>query len=466
MRPISVLLTNNALGQRAGSETYIRDVALALLRRGHRPVAFSLVLGEVADELRLATIPVLDDLRRLGEPPDVIHGHHHLETLIAVMAFPDTAAVNFCHGWVPWEEMPLHHPAVRRYVAVDEVCVDRLVREEGIPSCRVELLLNFVDLQRFHARPPLPIRPSRAVVLSNAATADGYARAIGAACQAAGIAVDIVGRAAGTEWAAPESMLPAYDLVFAKGRTALEALAVGCATVLADGAGAGPLVTPDNYEVLRHRNFGIRELRHGHEVAWYAAQIAQYRAEEAALVSARVRAEAGMEPAIDRLLAVYGAAMAAPAGSGDPARAAAVHCCRIAQPLKRSYDLGVRAESLAIELQITRTDLGRRAETLATELRKARTDLGLRAETLETELQIARTDLEAQSRVAGRLAQSLGECEHDLASTRAEMQTLRKEVDAFKALPTLRLRDAVLKAPVVGPAIQAGARQVAKLLSG
>ena len=408
MRPISVLLTNNALGPRAGSETYIRDVALALLARGHHPVAFSLVLGEVADELRRATIPVLDDLTRLGEPPDVIHGHHHLETLIAVLAFPSAPAVNFCHGWVPWEEMPLHHPAVRRYVAVDEVCLDRLVREEGIPSCRVELLLNFVDLQRFHVRPPLPIRPSRAVVLSNAARADGYARAIGAACQAAGIAVDIVGGAAATAWAAPESMLPAYDLVFAKGRSALEALAVGCATVLADGAGAGPLVTPDNYEVLRRRNFGIRELRRGHDVAWYAAQIAQYRAEEATLVSARIRAEAGMEPAIDRLLDIYGAAMAAPAGAGDASRAAAVHCCRIAQPLKRSYDLGVRAESLA---------------------------------------------------------QSLGECERHLAAAREEVQGLSQEVDAFKALPTLRIRDVVLKAPVVGPAIQAGARRFAKLLS-
>ncbi len=401
MRPISVLLTNNALGARAGSETYIRDVALALQRRGHHPVAFSLVLGEVAEELRRATIPVLDDLTRLGEPPDVIHGHHHLETLIAVLAFPGVPAVNFCHGWVPWEEMPLHHPAVRRYVAVDEVCVDRLVREEGIPFCRVELLLNFVDLQRFRARPPLPIRPSRAVVLSNAATAEGWARAIVAACQAAGISVDIAGGAAGTSWAAPESMLPAYDLVFAKGRSALEALAVGCATVLADGAGAGPLVTSDNYEVLRRRNFGIRELRHGHDVSWYAAQIAQYRAEDAARVSARVREEAGMEPAIDRLLDIYGAAMAAPPGTGDASRAAAAHCCRIAQPLKRAYDLGVRAESLAAELQISR----------------------------------------------------------------AQVQALSQEVDAFKALPTLRLRDVVLKAPVVGPAIQASARQFAKLLS-
>jgi hypothetical protein len=428
MRPISVLLTNNALGPRAGSETYIRDVGLALLRRGHHPVAFSLFLGEVAEELRRATIPVLDDLTRMGEPPDVIHGHHHFETLIAALAFPGVPVVNFCHGWMPWEEMPLHHPSVRRYVAVDEVCVDRLVRDEGIAPCRVELLLNFVDLERFRARPPLPARPARAVVLSNAATSEGYARMIRAACEAAGVTLEIVGGTAGNAWSTPETMLPAYDLAFAKGRSALEALAVGCATVLADRAGAGPLVTPDNYEVLRRRNFGIRELRHPHDVAWYATQIARYRGDEAALVSARVRAEAAMEPAVDRLLDIYAAAMTTPAGTGDASRAAALHCCRIARPLKQAHDVGVRAEALAAELQL------------------------------------ARAEIDARSRASSLLEESARECDRVLTSTRAQVRALQQEVEAFKALPTLRLRDAVVKTPVVGPVIQAGVRRLTKLL--
>ena len=52
MRTLCVLLTNNALANRAGSETYLRDVALSLLRRGHRPVAFSVVHGAVAEDGR------------------------------------------------------------------------------------------------------------------------------------------------------------------------------------------------------------------------------------------------------------------------------------------------------------------------------------------------------------------------------------------------------------------------------
>jgi Glycosyltransferase Family 4 len=449
MRPISVLFTNNALGPRGGTETYVRDVALALLRRGHRPAAFSLVHGDVAAELRRATIPVVDDVTRLGEAPDVIHGHHHLETLIAALAFPETPVVNFCHGWVPWEEMPLHHPAVRRYVAVDEVCVDRLVREEGLSPERIELLLNFVDLDRFRPRPPLPARPARALIMSHAATAGGYARSIRAACEAAGIAVDIVGAAAGNSTDAPEMLLPEYDLVFAKGRTALEALAVGCATVLADAAGAGPLVTPDNYDSLRGRNFGIRELTRRHDVAWYRAQIAPYCAQMAAQVSERVRAEAGMDPAIARLLDIYSAAIAAPPGPGDTSRAAAIHCSRIALPLKQAYGLSDRIRMVAGELE------------------QARADVDVQARAAERQ---AAASHALQKRVdwlladSSRREQEIREAERQIASTGDQVRALQSQVAAFQALPTLRLRDAVLRAPVAGPFLQKVARRLARRL--
>jgi hypothetical protein len=46
-----VLLTNNTLGVRAGSELYLRDVAIELMRRGHHPVAYSTIQGPVAKEL-------------------------------------------------------------------------------------------------------------------------------------------------------------------------------------------------------------------------------------------------------------------------------------------------------------------------------------------------------------------------------------------------------------------------------
>jgi len=474
MRPIRVLFTNNALGPRGGSETYIRDVAIALVRQGHRPAAFSLVHGDVARELRNATVPVIDDITRLGEPPDVIHGHHHLETLIAALAFPDAPIVNFCHGWVPWEEMPLHHPAVRRYVAVDEVCADRLIREEGLAPGQVDLLLNFVDAARFARRAPLPGRPARALVLSNAARASGYAGVIGAACQAAGVTLDIVGAAAGNPTDVPEQLLAGYDLVFAKGRSALEALAVGCATIVADAAGAGPLVTPDNYEGLRRRNFGIRELRHAHDVEWYRDQIATYDAERCAQVTERVRVDADLNAAVARLLEIYDAAMSAPPGPGDASRAAAIHCSRIAVPLKQAYRANERVAWLERELDVAQEHHARTAAQADAENRALRAGVdGLLADlacfhaehrdsqaqhALETHALHDRLAVLAEERAQGD--EAARETARQLAAALQQVEALQRQVAEFRSLPSLRLRDALLRTPLVGTAIQRMARRL------
>jgi carbonic anhydrase/acetyltransferase-like protein (isoleucine patch superfamily) len=45
---LRVLLTNNTLTCRAGSEMYVSDIARALIGRGHHPIAYSTQLGDVA----------------------------------------------------------------------------------------------------------------------------------------------------------------------------------------------------------------------------------------------------------------------------------------------------------------------------------------------------------------------------------------------------------------------------------
>src|SRR2546429_3765222 len=58
-------------------------------------------------------------------------------------------------------------PRVLRYAAVDEQCYDKLVCECGVPEERARVVGQFVDLERFAARTPLPSRPRRAAVLCN-----------------------------------------------------------------------------------------------------------------------------------------------------------------------------------------------------------------------------------------------------------------------------------------------------------
>ena len=152
--PLRILLTNRVLAHRTGTELYVRDVALSLLRRGHRPVVYSPLPGAVAAEIAPRPIPVVDDLALVAERPDIIHGHHGLETLTALLAFPRVPAVSVCHSWIGWPDAPVAFPRIKRYLAVDDTCRDRLIAEHAVAPERVEVVLNGVDLDRFRPRPP------------------------------------------------------------------------------------------------------------------------------------------------------------------------------------------------------------------------------------------------------------------------------------------------------------------------
>ena len=334
MRGLTVLLTNFDLGARAGSQLYLRDVALGLLKRGHTPVAYSLRLGEVARELSAATVPVTDDLERITAPPDVIHGHHNHDLFTALLRFPGVPAVRMCHGWL--EDAPQPFPRVLRYLAVDDTTRDRCVCEWGLPADRVDVLLNFVDLSTFVPRRSLPARPSRALVFSN--QAQEHLWAVREACQAAGMSVDALGLGAGRSTAHPASVLPRYDIVFAKARCALEAMACGAAVVLCDGAGVGPMVTATEWPALRRLNFGIRTLREPVSPEAIAREIGRYDASDAREVTRMVVASAGADHVIETLVETYRSVMAEhernPSDPRDELRAAARYLRRLTPRLQ------------------------------------------------------------------------------------------------------------------------------------
>lgn len=305
MQPLRVLLTCYELGLRSGSQLYTRDVAETLRELGHSPVVFSPRPGVVSEEMRLRGVAVIHDLDRLGSPPDIIHGQHHREALEAMLRFPAVPALFVCHGWLPWQEAPPRFPSLLRYVAVDTLRRDRLVLEHGIPEDKVAILPNFVDLDRFRPRPPLPAKPRRALLFSNHGGPQTFAPAVEEACARAGIELTAIGRAAGREEAKPETILPDFDLVFARGRAALEAMAVGAAVILCDVEGAGPLVESGSFDALRALNFGLGALRPPVEPDRLLAEIRRYDPADAARIQARVRREAGRREAVESLVRLY-----------------------------------------------------------------------------------------------------------------------------------------------------------------
>jgi hypothetical protein len=299
---VRILFTNGRLENYSGTETVVRDLTVELARRGHTPMVYSPVCGTVAAHIRQSGIEVVDRLDELSAPPDLIHAQHHPAAIEALLHFPLAPAIYVCHGVGPYLETPFYFPRFLRYVGVDERCRKGLLATAGIPAERVQVMLNAVDLQRFPARAPLPQRPRRALLFSNGTE---HLPAVRRACRRAGLQLDVIGHAAGNTTPDPGPRLGQYDIVFAKARGALEAMAVGTAVVLCDFAGSGPMVTTQNFDELRPMNFGIAKLTgplHADALCW---EIGRYNAADAQLVSARVRAEADLRAAVERWLELY-----------------------------------------------------------------------------------------------------------------------------------------------------------------
>ncbi|HKE32964.1 MAG TPA: glycosyltransferase [Candidatus Angelobacter sp.] len=298
---MKILITNAYLDVYAGTQVVVRDLALELLRQGHEPVIYSPFVDAVADEIRSSGIMVVDSLSRLTGSFDIIHGHH-LQALEALLYFPSVPGIYVCHGAF---ESVFYFPRILRYVAVDEPCRKRLVSGAGIPAEQIEVIPNAVDLARFQPRAPLPSRPKRALVFSNNANNTSHVPAVRRACMRAGLELDVVGFRASKSVRNPESILSRYDIVFAKARCALEALAVGNAVVLCDSMGLGPMVSTRNLHELQPRNFGHTTLINPLRSELIQAEIERYDPAEAALVSARVRDQSGLVEATQRWLNLY-----------------------------------------------------------------------------------------------------------------------------------------------------------------
>ena len=302
--PLRVLFVLSNLKNRSGMVLHVRDLAAALQAQGHAPFVYAPKRGIIGDELRSLRIPVLDSLDALHGPPDIIHGHTHVETVLALLRIPDVPVVSTTHGLSWHNDPPPQFSRVMKYLAVSSGIRDRLIQQHGLSPPRVEVLLNSVDLDRFAPRSPLPARPARALVFNGLPLFDHHP-AIVEACAARGMSVEVIGGSREERVAQPWTVLGDYDVIFARGRCATEAAAVGAAVIVCGREGLGPLVTTSNLAETHSANFGADLLAQPVTTATVAAQLGGYDSLDAAEVSRRIRLEVGLDRAADIHVALY-----------------------------------------------------------------------------------------------------------------------------------------------------------------
>jgi hypothetical protein len=307
---MNVLITNIWLNGYGGTEVYVRDLAIALQQKGINTEVYSPEVGAFANEIMKAGIHVTDNMSRLKFRPDIIHAHHYIPAIEVLDHFGGVPAVYVLHGREEPKDKPPKHRRIMRYIASDHNTLDRLLLDEGIPAKHTDVLLNWVDISRFRLRENWRSKPVKALVFSNYASAANYLPVINSACEKMGIELDCVGLSNGNGLAKPELIIGDYDIVFAKAKAAMEAMATGASVIPCDYKGLGEMVTPGNYRHYREFNFGMRILNRPIQRTLIEEEIKKYDPVLAGQVAVLIRKEADMQLYIDKLLVHYQEAIA------------------------------------------------------------------------------------------------------------------------------------------------------------
>lgn len=302
-----ILYCNTVLEERSGTEVVTLETVLGLRRRGHHLAVLVGSKEASATELSNEGIDVICSPGDVPWTPEIVHSNHLVQSLDAAAAFPDVAQVFMCHDARTWHSAPPPLSIIRRWLAADEACEDRIRLEAGVRVSAVTRLLNAVDLEKFTQRSPLPDRPQRALLL---AKNDQHRKQVKQACASSGLSLDMLGRGAGDVVDDLHARLGQYDIVFATARMALEAMAAGCAVVVVDGRGLAGLVTSANVDAWRQQNFGFRLLTNPITTNGILAEIRRYDPSDSHRVSNRIRAVASYDGYLDVLNRTYAEAMA------------------------------------------------------------------------------------------------------------------------------------------------------------
>ena len=305
-----ILFTQYGLRHRGGSELFTVEVAGELARRGHEIAIYTGESGAMSTMLEERGIMILNDPAKCPWKPDIIHGQHYEHALRAILAFPATPAILYLHGFMPALEKPFRHPRILRYLTIAESISRHWSSSYEMPADRFVTIPNHIDLDRFHQKSGLPPRPAKALIYAHARFPQEQLKILQNVCVKRGLELELAGLCNGPQGMLrrPEDHLPKYDLVFAVGRSALEASACGCGVIPVYQDMAEEILLPQTFERLRSQNLAPRLLSHQKlSEEWIDVQLNRWNSSLIIEASDMVRKSAGLGRTVSLLEKTYNA---------------------------------------------------------------------------------------------------------------------------------------------------------------
>ncbi|WP_460709854.1 hypothetical protein [Nocardioides dilutus] len=207
----------------------------------------------MAERLRRGGFEVHDEVSGLLSDIDVIHGQHTNVVARVRERLPTHPLVFATHSWAISIEDPIAELGAGAYVAFNELTRRRLAAHVATTRAEIVRLTQPVEVSFADgAREPVAATPRRAVAVSRRMAT--VTTRLAKACADLGIDFHRIG---GEDAESPDprqDMLEA-DIVFAIGRTALEAMAAARAVVVIDETALGGWVSTSSYAALEADGF-------------------------------------------------------------------------------------------------------------------------------------------------------------------------------------------------------------------
>lgn len=299
-----ILIVNNRLRRRSGTEIVTRDLACGLLSEGNDVAVLTERTGPIAAEVRIRGGAVCEDVASIPWLPDIIHANHPDVAAPAFVRFPTVPAIAVCHN----SDEPFvsaRYPSIRVAFGVSNACRDRASRDLHFPLEDVGLLLNAVDLDHCPWRDGLPARPAKWLFVAEKESSRPMLRLVRKLARRLDATVSAVGPRVRYTVRSLATYAAGFDLVIASARSALETAATGTAVCVADPRGIGGMLTRESWSEWRDENLGKAILKLSVTQEHLERSIRTYDASEARLVAAQIRSEAALSTKIRQLVEIY-----------------------------------------------------------------------------------------------------------------------------------------------------------------